>query len=144
MRLINKQMVFKASRLWAHLDNESWINKKQSSDLMALWNQPRRLKEVAIRQGSQEPSVLKPNWRNFKKKRVINYVKNATVTSSWKEMTIFCTLEVTIAYDSYFSELIGAKAWLKWVQQSSKGKFLMINTYVIFEKLLKESGWLQK
>ena len=51
---------------------------------MALWNQPRRLKEVAIRQGSQEPSVLKPNWRNFKKKRVIKYVKNAIKMLDYK------------------------------------------------------------
>ena len=47
-------------------------------------------------------------------------------------------MEVAIASDTYFSELIGAKAWLKWVQQSSKVKFLSINTFVILEKLVRK------
>lgn len=34
---------------------------------MALWNQPRRLKEAATRQSNQENGVLEPNWKNFQK-----------------------------------------------------------------------------
>lgn len=84
-----------------------------------------------------------PTEKTFKKKRVINYVINATAKPSWKIIITFCNMEVTVAYDnSCFSGLIGAKSWLEWVWQSLRGKFLVINIYAIFEELYCKGKWL--
>lgn len=83
----------------------------------------------------KENGVLEPNGvlEKASRRKWSIMTKNATIIKlSFKAITTFWNLEVTIAYDNCcFSILIRAKASLEWVQESL-GEFWIMSTYKNF------------